>query len=234
MGGIASTMAPRVLVIEDETAIAEGLAYNLRQDGLEPILAADGDTGLRLARSAKPDLILLDLMLPGIGGLDICRTLRRESDVPIIMLTAKSAEIDTIVGLEVGADDYITKPFSIREVLARIRAVLRRAGSRAEADEEEVHVQWLKVNFAKHTVAVDDRTVSLSPKEFDLLKTLLRNRGRVMTRDLLLDRVWGEDAYVEPRTVDVHIRWLREKIEQDPSRPVLIQTVRGAGYRFSD
>jgi phosphate regulon transcriptional regulator PhoB len=234
MGGIASTAAPRVLVIEDETAIAEGLAYNLRQDGLEPILAADGDAGLRLARSAKPDLILLDLMLPGIGGLDVCRTLRRESDVPIIMLTAKSAEIDTIVGLEVGADDYITKPFSIREVLARIRAVLRRAGNRSEADDEEVRVQWLTVNFAKHTVTVEERPVSLSPKEFDLLKTLLRNRGRVLTRDLLLDRVWGEDAYVEPRTVDVHIRWLREKIEQDPSHPVLIQTVRGAGYRFSD
>jgi DNA-binding response OmpR family regulator len=227
-------MAQRVLVIEDETAIAEGLAYNLRQEGLEPILAADGDAGLQLARTAKPDLILLDLMLPGIGGLDVCRAIRRESDVPIIMLTAKDAEIDKIVGFEIGADDYITKPFSIREVLVRIRAVLRRAGSRPENDAEEIQHGGLVVNFAKHSVTVDGRVVTLSPKEFDLLKILIRNRGRVMTRDLLLDRVWGEDAYVEPRTVDVHIRWLREKIEQDPSHPVLIQTVRGAGYRFTD
>jgi two-component system, OmpR family, response regulator RegX3 len=227
-------MAQRVLVIEDETAIAEGLAYNLRQEGLEPILAADGDAGLQLARTAKPDLILLDLMLPGIGGLDVCRAIRRESDVPIIMLTAKDAEIDKIVGFEIGADDYITKPFSIREVLVRIRAVLRRAGSRPESDAEEIQYGGLVVNFAKHSVTVDGRLVTLSPKEFDLLKILIRNRGRVMTRDLLLDRVWGEDAYVEPRTVDVHIRWLREKIEQDPSHPVLIQTVRGAGYRFTD
>jgi phosphate regulon transcriptional regulator PhoB len=227
-------MAQRVLVIEDEAAIAEGLAYNLRQEGLEPLLAADGDTGLQLARTAKPDLILLDLMLPGIGGLDVCRTIRRESDVPIIMLTAKDSEIDKIVGLEVGADDYITKPFSVREVLARIRAVLRRTGSRADGDAEEIQVDGLTINFAKHAVTVDDRPITLSPKEFDLLKILIRNRGRVMTRDLLLDRVWGEDAFVEPRTVDVHIRWLREKIEQDPSHPTLIQTVRGAGYRFAE
>jgi phosphate regulon transcriptional regulator PhoB len=227
-------MPSRVLVIEDETAIAEGLAYNLRQEGLEPILAADGDAGLQMARTTKPDLILLDLMLPGISGLDVCRAIRRESDVPIIMLTAKDSEIDKIVGLEVGADDYITKPFSVREVLARIRAVLRRAGSRADADAEEIQVGGLVVNFAKHTVSVDGRPVALSPKEFELLKILIRNRGRVMTRDLLLDRVWGEDAYVEPRTVDVHIRWLREKVEQDPSHPVLIQTVRGAGYRFME
>lgn len=227
-------MAQRVLVIEDEAAIAEGLAYNLRQEGLEPLLAADGDTGLQLARTAKPDLILLDLMLPGIGGLDVCRALRRESDVPIIMLTAKDSEIDKIVGLEVGADDYITKPFSVREVLARIRAVLRRSGSRAESEAEEVQVDGLAINFAKHQVTVDGRPITLSPKEFELLKILIRNRGRVMTRDLLLDRVWGEDAFVEPRTVDVHIRWLREKIEQDPSHPVLIQTVRGAGYRFKE
>jgi phosphate regulon transcriptional regulator PhoB len=227
-------MAQRVLVIEDEMAIAEGLAYNLRQEGLEPLLAADGDTGLQLARSAQPDLILLDLMLPGVGGLDVCRALRRESDVPIIMLTAKDSEIDKIVGLEVGADDYITKPFSVREVLARIRAVLRRAGNRAENAAEEIQVDQLVINFAKHAVTVDGHPVTLSPKEFDLLKILIRNRGRVMTRDLLLDRVWGEDAFVEPRTVDVHIRWLREKIEQDPSHPVLIQTVRGAGYRFKE
>jgi phosphate regulon transcriptional regulator PhoB len=227
-------MAQRVLVIEDEAAIAEGLAYNLRQEGLEPLIAADGDTGLQLARTAKPDLILLDLMLPGVGGLDVCRTLRRESDVPIIMLTAKDSEIDKIVGLEVGADDYITKPFSVREVLARIRAVLRRSGNRADSDAEEIHVEHLTINFAKHAVTVDGRPITLSPKEFDLLKILIKNRGRVMTRDLLLDRVWGEDAFVEPRTVDVHIRWLREKIEQDPSHPVLIQTVRGAGYRFTD
>lgn len=227
-------MAQRVLVIEDEAAIAEGLAYNLRQEGLEPLLAADGDTGLQLARTAKPDLILLDLMLPGVGGLDVCRALRRESDVPIIMLTAKDSEIDKIVGLEVGADDYITKPFSVREVLARIRAVLRRAGNRTDGNDEEVQIAHLAVNFAKHAVTVEGRPITLSPKEFDLLKILIKNRGRVMTRDLLLDRVWGEDAFVEPRTVDVHIRWLREKIEQDPSHPVLIQTVRGAGYRFTD
>jgi DNA-binding response OmpR family regulator len=227
--------APKILIVEDEAPIAEGLAYNLRREGMEVIIASDGEKGFELAKSANPDLIILDLMLPGINGVDLCRMLRRESNVPIIMLTVRNAEIDRVVGLTVGADDYVTKPFSVPELIARIRAVLRRA-SASSRDEpcSKVTVGHLTVDFDAHRVTVDGKPVSLTPKEYDLLRVLLRNRGRVLTRDVLLEQVWGGEQYIDSRTVDVHIRWLRQKIEKDPSNPTLIQTVRGVGYRFGD
>lgn len=233
----------RILIIEDEPAIAEGIAYNLRREGFEVARAADGPAGLAEARRVRPDLVLLDLMLPGMGGLEVCQALRRDSNLPVIMLTARDTETDKVVGLTVGADDYITKPFSMVELLARIKAVLRRttsppspplqgeggprAGERLEANE-------VLLDVGRHEVLVRGQPVELTPKEFDLLRMLMANRGRVLTRELLLSRVWGEERYVDERTVDVHVRWLRRKIEEDASRPLLIQTVRGTGYRFSD
>ncbi|MGC8833991.1 MAG: winged helix-turn-helix domain-containing protein [Armatimonadota bacterium] len=227
--------APKILIVEDEAPIAEGLAYNLRREGMEVIIASDGEKGFELARSANPDLIILDLMLPGVNGVDLCRMLRRESDVPIIMLTVRNAEIDRVVGLTVGADDYVTKPFSVPELIARIRAVLRRAStSSRDEPSSKVAIGHLAVDFDARRVTVDGKPVALTPKEYDLLRVLLKNRGRVLTRDMLLEQVWSGEQYIDPRTVDVHIRWLRQKIEKDPSNPTLIQTVRGVGYRFGD
>lgn len=227
--------APKILIIEDERPIADGLAYNLRREGMEVLTAADGEKGLALARSAKPDLVILDLMLPEISGVDVCRILRQESDVPIIMLTAKGTETDRVVGLTIGADDYVTKPFSVPELVARIRAVLRRASAQSKAEREtRVCFGHLSVDFEAHRVTVDGVPVSLSPREYDLLKALIRNRGRVLTREMLLEQVWGESRYIDPRTVDVHVRWLRQKVEKDPSNPTLIQTIRGVGYRFGE
>jgi phosphate regulon transcriptional regulator PhoB len=227
-------MSSRILIVEDEASIASTLAFNLKQEGYETLTAATGERALELARSFQPDLVLLDLMLPGIGGLDLCRYLRRERDVPIIMVTARSSELDRVLGLELGADDYITKPFSMRELLARVRTVLRRASSRPAEDNEVLEADEVKIDRDRHRVLVRGREVPMTPREYDLLCAFLRNRGRVLSREVLLERVWGEDAFVEPRTVDVHIRWLREKIEEDPSHPVLIQTVRGVGYRFGE
>jgi two-component system, OmpR family, response regulator RegX3 len=224
---------PRILIIEDEAAIAEGIAYNLRREGYEVVRAADGETGLAEARRARPDLVLLDLMLPGLSGLEVCQSLRREGSLPVIMLTARDTETDKVVGLTVGADDYVTKPFSMAELLARVKAVLRRATTAPEATDR-VEAGEVVLDVARHEVRVRGGTVELSPKEFDLLRVLMSNRGRVLTRERLLSRVWGEERYVDERTVDVHVRWLRRKIEQDPSEPRLIQTVRGTGYRFGD
>ncbi len=223
----------RILIIEDEPAIAEGIAYNLRREGYEVARAADGETGLAEARRARPDLVLLDLMLPGLSGLEVCQALRRDGSLPVIMLTARDSETDKVVGLTVGADDYVTKPFSMAELLARVKAVLRRASASPEA-ADRVEAGEVVVDVARHEVLVRGVPVELSPKEFDLLRVLMTNRGRVLTRERLLSRVWGEERYVDERTVDVHIRWLRRKIEQDPSEPRLIQTVRGTGYRFGD
>jgi two-component system, OmpR family, response regulator RegX3 len=223
----------RILIIEDEAAIAEGIAYNLRREGYEVVRAADGETGLAEARRMRPDLVLLDLMLPGLSGLEVCQALRRESSMPVIMLTARDTETDKVVGLTVGADDYVTKPFSMAELLARVKAVLRRATSSPEA-EDRVEAGDVVLDVARHEVLVRGTSVELSPKEFDLLRVLMTNRGRVLTRERLLSRIWGEERYVDERTVDVHIRWLRRKIEQDASEPRLIQTVRGTGYRFGD
>ena len=226
-------MQQRVLIVEDERAIADSLAYALKREGFEARVATDGESGLRLAEEHKPDLVILDLMLPGIGGLDVCRVLRRKSTVPIIMLTAKAEEVDRVVGLEVGADDYVTKPFSMREVVARVRAALRRQEMLARATEQPAFADGhLVVDLAKPSVEVAGNAAALTPRELSLLKVLLSHRGRARTREQLLQEAWGSDEYIDPRTVDVHVRWLRKKIEPDPEHPRYIETVRGIGYRF--
>lgn len=225
-------MNRRVLIIEDDPAIADGLAYALEREGYSVEAARDGEAGLSAARARPPDVVLLDLMLPGISGWAVCRALRQESAVPILMLTARGEEEDRVRGLEIGADDYVTKPFSTREVVARIAAVLRRAAPEASEDET-LSGAGVSMDLSRHEVSVDGEPVSLSPKEWNLLEVLLRNKGRVLTRDLLLERVWGEDVYMDRGTLDVHIRWIRQKIERDPARPERILTVRGVGYKFA-
>jgi len=231
-------MAPRILMVDDEKDIVDLVAYNLEKEGYETLKALDGEKALQLVRTKTPDLVVLDLMLPGIQGLEVCKRIRKDPEtasIPIIMLTAKGAEIDKIVGLEVGADDYITKPFSVKELLARIKAVLRRSEARRAAGQAEVfEFKGLHIDFKSYEVTVDGKRVDLSPTEFRLLKFLSRNPGRVYSREQILDRVWGDEAFVEPRTVDVHIRRLRSRIEHDESSPDYIVTVRGAGYKFMD
>src|SRR5713226_3443341 len=221
----------RILVVDDEPVLVETIAYNLEQAGYQVTTAADGSSALEAARSETPDLIILDIMLPEMDGLEVCRQLRRESNTsttPIMMLTAKGDEIDKVVGLEVGADDYVTKPFGRRELLARVRALLRRADyvpPAAEKSAQEASSEVPRVNCR-------GQELELQPKQFDLLTYLVRNRGTVLTRDQLLHNVWGYDYAGDTRTVDVHVRWLREKLEEDPANPRLIQTVRGVGYCF--
>jgi len=227
-------MGQRILIIEDEKAIADAVAHTLAREGFEPKVAGDGTAGLHLADSFKPDLVILDLMLPGIDGLEVCRLLRRRSTVPIIMLTAKAAEVDRVVGLEVGADDYVTKPFSMRELVARVRAALRRQEMLAQASRAPSFDDGtLAIDLERPSVEVAGKAVTLSPRELNLLRVLLSHRGRARTREQLLNEAWGDDKYVDPRTVDVHVRWLRKKIERDPERPEYIETIRGIGYRFS-
>lgn len=226
---------PRVLLVEDERSIAEGLAVSLEAEGFQVMWVKDGNEAVATWERVRPDLVLLDLMLPGMSGTEICRRLRSRSDVPIIMLTARDAEVDRVVGLELGADDYVTKPFSSRELIARIRAVLRRAasGDRAELDVP-AEALGVRVDRVRHEVQVDGQLVELPPKEFDLLAVLVENAGRVLTRHQLIDDVWGVDYVGDTKTLDVHIRRLRSRIERDPHEPVRIQTVRGVGYKFSD
>jgi DNA-binding response OmpR family regulator len=224
---------PKVLIVEDEAPLAETIAYNLRQEGYKVCTAADGISALDVFRREKPDLVLLDVMLPGMDGIEVCRLMRRESDAPILMLTAKSREVDKVVGLEVGADDYITKPFGMMELIARIRAALRRARSETRSDDT-ISAHGIEMDIARHVVRVEGREVELRPKEFELLRVLMANRGRVMERSKILDRVWGEDQYIDAGTVDVHIRRLREKVEGDPAKPARILTVRGVGYKFAE
>ena len=223
-------MAERILVVDDEPTLLETLAYNLRTSGYEVVTAGDGVSALEQAQSEAPDLIILDLMLPELDGLTVCRSLRQVSDTPILVLTARTGELDKIVGLESGADDYMTKPFSLGELQARIRALLRRAGPRRLGDE--IRAGDLVLSLVSRRAFLDGRELVLSPKEFSLLAELMRHQGAVLSRDLLLTRIWGYDFYGDSRTVDVHVRWLREKIEEDPSHPVRIVTVRGIGYRF--
>lgn len=220
----------KILLVEDDGTLRHTLALNLRAEGHQVLEAEDGESGLASARSEAPDLVVLDVMLPRLDGLTVCRLLRRESRVPIILLTARGAEADKIIGLETGADDYIVKPFSLGEFLARVRAALRRSAAAPPSDV--LTSGELRLDLAARRVALAGRPIQLAPREFDLLTLLLRHRGAVMSRDLLLARVWGDDYVGDARTVDVHIRWLRQKLEQDPSRPVLIQTVRGVGYRL--
>ncbi len=230
-------MPKRILIIDDEPMIVESVSYNLKQEGFEVVTAGDGEAGLKLAETGNFDLILLDLMLPGIDGLEICRTLRKQSDIPIIMLTAKEGEIDRVLGLELGADDYITKPFSMRELLARVKTVLKRIVNNNEPVVQQQQPQslmsgGLKIDLLGHEVSVNGQAINLSSKEFELLRVLATHPGQVLTREQLLNLVWGNDYYGDTRTVDVHIRWIREKIEDDPGNPLYIITVRGVGYKF--
>jgi len=220
----------KLLLVEDDETLLDTLTFNLSREGYEVIRASDGVTALDLAREHSPDLIVLDVMLPGLDGLTVCRTLRRETDVPIVLLTARTSEVDRIVGLDTGADDYIVKPFSLGELLARLRAVMRRGQHRSET---KLQSGDLVLDLVGHRAMRGTKNLNLPPKEFDLLAELIRHKGAVLTRDLLLQRVWGFDFAGDSRTVDVHIRWLREKIEDDPANPTRIETVRGLGYRFS-
>ncbi|HLA25383.1 MAG TPA: response regulator transcription factor [bacterium] len=225
---------PKILVVDDEETMVRSLATLLGAEGYEVMTASDGPRALAAARAQRPELIVLDIMLPGVDGMEVCRQIRAWSTVPIIMLTAKTAEVDTVVGLEVGADDYVTKPFSPRELVARVKAQLRRVqmlASHAEGDRFEAGD--VAMDIGRRHVTVAGREVVLSPKEFDLLRVLLSHAGRVLGRDFLLNQVWGEDFFGDTRTLDVHIRWLREKIEDDPGRPQRIQTVHGVGYRLA-
>lgn len=225
----------RVLIVEDEDSLADPLAFLLRKEGFDVTIAGDGPTALESFESEGADIVLLDLMLPGMSGTDVCKRLRVTSSVPVIMVTARDSEIDKVVGLELGADDYVTKPYSARELIARIRAVLRR-GADKEADEpEEIGVLEsgpVRMDIERHTVTVRGAAVTLPLKEFDLLEYLLRNSGRVLTRGQLIDRVWGSDYVGDTKTLDVHIKRLRSKVEQDPGKPVHLVTVRGLGYKF--
>jgi DNA-binding response OmpR family regulator len=222
-----------ILLVEDEQILADTLRYNLEREGYTVLTANDGVQGLELARQKQPDLLILDVMLPHLDGFSVCRILRGESDVPIIMLTARQDEIERIAGLELGADDYVVKPFSLGELLARVRRILWRGRREEESMQREVlQAGELKVDTGSRRVWRGQQETGLSAKEFDLLVCLMRNRGLALSRDLLLERVWGYDFLGDSRTVDVHVRWLREKIEPDPSQPVFIHTVRGTGYRF--
>lgn len=223
-----------ILVVEDEDTVKETLAYNLEQEGYQVLTAEDGEEALSIIRRYRPDLVLLDIMLPKLDGLTVCRIVRKDNEIshtPIIMLTARGTQGDKMVGLDSGADDYITKPFDLGEMLARVRAVMRRAPGPA-AVPQSITVEDIKIDLSARRAYRDDNELQLSHKEFDLLAELMRNEGAVLSRDLILSRVWGYDYYGDSRTVDVHIRWLRQKIEENPSSPKHIVTVRGIGYRF--
>jgi two-component system, OmpR family, response regulator RegX3 len=222
----------RVLVVEDEESFSDALAYILRKEGFEVAVASTGPEGLEEFDRNGADLVLLDLMLPGLPGTEVCRALRQRSNVPVIMVTAKDAEVDKVVGLEIGADDYVTKPFSTRELIARIRAVLRRGSEPEEHAPSVIEVGPVRMDVERHVVSVRSGEVKLPLKEFDLLEMLLRNAGRVLTRAQLIDRVWGSDYVGDTKTLDVHVKRLRAKIEQDPTQPEHIVTVRGLGYKF--
>jgi two-component system OmpR family response regulator len=229
----------KILVVEDDQTLLNVLKYNLVKEGYTVLTAADGVQALDVARSNRPDLIVLDIMLPKLDGFEVCRILRREMTTPILMLTAKAGETDKVVGLELGADDYMTKPFSMREFLARVKAMLRRAEMMKVAASpvkdlipSSIKVGEIEVDVARHTVSRSGTLIELSPKEFDLLGFLVKNKEQAFTRDQLLEKVWGYDYAGDTRTVDVHIRWLRQKIEVDPANPKHLLTVRGIGYKF--
>jgi DNA-binding response OmpR family regulator len=233
-------MSDKILVVEDELVLRETLEYNLTKQGYEVCTAADGDRAVEVALQEAPDLILLDVMLPGIDGFEVCRILRQDMNVPVLMLTARTDEVDKVVGLEVGADDYLTKPFSMRELLARVKAQLRRvrllrqefAEEPAAESKRQMRFDDLLIDLDRREVQLDDELLGLKPKEYDLLVALARHQGKVLSREQLLEQVWGWDYSGGSRTVDVHVRWLREKIEPEPAQPVRIVTVRGIGYRF--
>src|SRR5215217_5496774 len=227
-----TTSMSTILLVEDEPTLSETLRYNLEREGYTVLTAEDGVRGLELARREQPDLLILDVMLPRLDGSSVCRILRQESDMPILMLTARQDEVDRIAGLELGADDYVAKPFSLGELLARVRAIMRRSDRQPTSSREVLDAGALRVDTGSRRAWRAGAELTLSQKEFDLLTCLIRNRGMALSRDVLLERVWGYDFLGDSRTVDVHIRWLREKVEPDPGRPIYIQTVRGVGYRF--
>jgi len=222
----------KILVADDEPTLVATLKYNLERESYQVITSTDGESALEAARAARPDLIVLDLMMPGLSGLEVCRILRRETSIPILLLTARDTEVDKVVGLELGADDYVTKPFGMPELMARVRALLRRA-DQPTATEGEVSTSGnLEVDLRRREVSRDGIPFQVKPKEFELLLFFTRNRGKVFTRDQLLQQVWGFDFAGDSRTVDVHVRWLREKVEEDPAKPTRLITIRGVGYRF--
>jgi DNA-binding response OmpR family regulator len=231
-----SPQPARILLVDDEQSVQKLLAYPLRKEGYEVVPAMDGEEALERCRGQSFDLIVLDVMLPKLDGFDVCRQIRAQSSVPIIMLTAKAEEFDKVLGLELGADDYITKPFSMREFRSRVKAVLRRSDLLREEqrEEEPLVTDDLTIDFAKRTVEIRGEPVRLTYVEFEILSILARNPGRVFSRTMILDRLWGDSSYRDPRTIDVHIRHLREKIEKDPKEPEFLFTVRGVGYHFRD
>lgn len=226
---------PKILVVEDEASITEGLEVGLGAEGFEVVAVADGREALAVLERERPDLVLLDLMLPGLSGTEVCRSIRTDHATPIIMLTARDSEVDRVVGLELGADDYVTKPFSMRELVARVRAVLRR-GAEWEATDlgAPLEASGVRIDPERYEVHARGAPVDLPPKEFALLELLIRNAGRVLTRDVLIDRIWGADYVGDTKTLDVHIKRLRGRLERDPHEPRLIVTVRGVGYKFVD
>jgi two-component system, OmpR family, response regulator RegX3 len=225
----------RILIVEDEPALAESVQYSLTREGFDVVVAPDGEEALDRFRTGSPDLVILDLMLPRLSGLDVCRIVRAESSVPIVILTAKDGEADKVAGLELGADDYVTKPFSMRELVSRVRALLRRAGMAAQPEPVEVlRGGPVELDVGTHEARVDGEVMSLPPKEFELLEAFLRRKGRLLTRDFLIEEVWGADYYGDTRTLDVHVKRLRQKVEENPHEPAHLLTVRGLGYRFVD
>jgi phosphate regulon transcriptional regulator PhoB len=231
-------MPKKILIVDDEKDIVDLISYNLEKEGFVTIKAYDGESALELVKARKPDLVVLDLMLPRIKGLEVCKFIRKNPDtetLPIIMLTAKGDQVDKILGLEMGADDYITKPFNVRELIARVRAVLRRAEARPDSERrEQFAYKGLEIDYSSYEVTVDGKKIDISPTELKLLRFFTQHPGRVYTRDQLLDYVWGDETFVEPRTVDVHISRLRMAIEEDKEKPQYILTVRGIGYKFVD
>lgn len=236
-------MSEKILVVDDEISLQETLAYNLKKQGYDVKTIGDGAEAIELAREWSPELIILDVMLPGLDGFEICRILRQEMTTPILMLTARDDEIDRVVGLEVGADDYLAKPFSMRELIARVKALLRRVrlireeaatseGEDGKPKAEVLEFDNLILDMVRHEIKINDRVVAFKPKEYELLTFFAQHQGQVLSREMILERVWGWDFIGDSRTVDVHVRWLREKIEQNPANPRRIITVRGAGYRF--
>jgi len=228
-----SERPPRILLVEDEEALAESVRYSLEREGFEVVIAADGRRAIERFRTSDPDIVVLDLMLPEMSGLDVCRTIRADSTVPIIMVTAKDSEADKVAGLELGADDYVTKPFSVRELVSRIRAHLRRRGMGATLPPQDLLEGGpVTLDVARHEVRVDGEMVAFPPKEFELLEALLRRRGRLLTREFLIEEIWGADYVGDTKTLDVHVKRVRRKIEPDPHEPVHLITVRGLGYKF--
>jgi len=234
-------MTEKILIVEDEISLQETLAYNLKKQGYEVQVAGDGPSALEFARTLKPDLILLDIMLPGMDGFEVCRRLRTEMSTPVLMLTARDDEIDRVVGLEVGADDYLTKPFSMRELIARVKAMMRRAriirdeiNALQSGSDQKLVLEFdeIKIDLGRRELRVENIVINLKPKEFELLLYLIKHKNQVLSRDQILESVWGWEYIGDSRTVDVHVRWLREKIEVEPSKPKRIITARGAGYRF--